>query len=292
VRWLTKKQDYSATVTWRSRSGCPGGGGVANLERVAIQLDQLNTFVSTERNRLLEVLPRAVYEALLPHLEPVRLEQGLTLAEPDEPLSYAYFPRGAVLSMLVPMENGEALEAATIGFEGMFGLPLFLADGVGADEVICQIAGDAARITASAFREAIADSAELTDLLHRYTLALMGQMARTAGCNRAHPVEERCARWLLLTHDRVGRDEFYLTHEFLAAMLGTRRPSVTLIAGQLQQAGLIHYRRGNLTIVDREGLEEVACEDYRLTCDLYERLYLSRARRDRLDGHLDGHGRP
>jgi CRP-like cAMP-binding protein len=257
-----------------------------NPERVATQLDHLNTLVSTERNRLLNTLPRATYEALLPHLEPMWLEHGLTLAEPNEPVSYAYFPRGAVLSMLVPMENGEALEAATIGLEGMFGLPLFLADGVGADEVICQVAGDAARISADVFCQAIADSAELTDLLHRYTLALMGQMSRTAGCNRAHPVEERCARWLLLTHDRVGRDEFYLTQEFLAAMLGTRRPTVTLIAGQLQQAGLIRYRRGNLTIVDREGLEEVACEDYRLTRDLYERLYLGRARKDRLDGHV------
>jgi CRP-like cAMP-binding protein len=246
-------------------------------------LAQLNSSASLERNRLLAALPRATYEALLPSLEAVRLEHRFPLAAPDEPMDYVYFPRGAVVSVLAPMDDGGSVEAATIGLEGMIGLPVFLADGVSPDEVICQIGGDAARLSATAFRQAIADSHELTALLRWYTLALMGQMARTAGCNRAHPVEERCARWLLLTHDRVGGDEFFLTQEFLAAMLGTRRPSVSLIAGQLQQAGLIRYRRGHMTILDREGLEAAACEDYQLTRDLYERLYLGHqaaARRD------------
>jgi CRP-like cAMP-binding protein len=129
-------------------------------------------------------------------------------------------------------------------------------------------------MTADTFRLALTRSPVLHEQLHRYTLALMGQLIRTAGCNRAHPVEERCARWLLMTADRVGSDEFPLTQEFLAAMLGVRRPSVTIAAGLLQESGLIRYRRGALTITDRERLEEAACEDYRLTRQLYERLYL------------------
>ncbi len=109
-------------------------------------------------------------------------------------------------------------------------------------------------------------------ILRRYALALMGQMTRTAGCNRAHPLEERCARWLLMTRDRVGEDEFSLTHEFLATMLGVRRATVTVAAGMLQQAGLIDYRRGHMRILDRERLEAAACEDYRLTNAIYDQL--------------------
>jgi CRP-like cAMP-binding protein len=226
-----------------------------------------------QRNRLLAGLAPSSYDALLPLLEPVHLEQKQVLAMANEPISHAVFPTTAVISLIVPMENGESVEAATVGLEGMLGLPLFLGDGAAAEEAVVQIEGKALRMPAETFRQVVTETPELQDLLHRYTLALMGQMSRTAGCNRAHPIEERCARWLLLTHDRVGNDTFYLTHEFLAAMLGTRRPSVTIVAGQLQQAGLIRYRRGQLTILDREGLENAACEDYRLTQDLYERLY-------------------
>jgi CRP-like cAMP-binding protein len=226
-----------------------------------------------ERNQLLAALPAAAYQSLLPHLERVRLDQKAILAMPGQASRYAYFPRSAVLSLLVRMEDGGAVEAATTGLEGMLGLPHFLGDGVSTDEAVCQIEGEALRMPAEAFRQACDELPELRRLLERYTLALMGQMSRTAGCNRAHPVEERCARWLLLTHDRAGSDSFGLTHEFLAAMLGTRRASVTVVAGQLQQAGLIHYRRGTLTILDREGLEAASCEDYRLTQDLYVRLY-------------------
>ncbi|MBI2756529.1 MAG: Crp/Fnr family transcriptional regulator [Chloroflexi bacterium] len=210
---------------------------------------------------------------MLPRLQTQHLTAKQVLGMPDEPIQRVYFPRGAVISLLVPMESGASVEAATVGWEGMFGLPVYLGDGLAQDETVCQISGEAASMSVTAFRQAVADCPELQTLLQRYALALMGQMARTAGCNRAHPVEERCARWLLMTHDRVGQDEFFLTHEFLAAMLGVRRASVTLVAGQFQQAGLIRYRRGNLTIVDREGLEEASCEDYRLTHHIYERLY-------------------
>jgi hypothetical protein len=186
---------------------------------------------------------------------------------------YVYFPRGAVISILVPMADGQSVEGATVGWEGLAGLPVFLGDDSAPEEVICQVSGPGARMPADRFQAAFERSAVLDRLLRRYTLALMGQLTRTAGCNRVHPVEERCARWLLMTADRVGADEFPLTQEFLSAMLGVRRPSVTVAAGLLQHAGLIRYRRGIVSIVDRVGLEESACEDYRLTSEIYERFY-------------------
>jgi CRP-like cAMP-binding protein len=226
-----------------------------------------------ERNQLLAYLPPDDYAALLAELEPVHIEHKQYLSGPDESIKEVYFPRGAVISILAPMEDGQSVEGATVGVEGIVGLPVFLGDGSAQDEVVCQVPGPGARMSAERFRFAYERSAALHDMLHRYTLALMGQLIRTAGCNRAHPVEERCARWLLMTSDRVGSNEFPLTQEFLAAMLGVRRPSVTVAAGLLQQAGLIQYHRGRLTIIDRERLEQSACEDYRLTRQIYERLY-------------------
>jgi CRP-like cAMP-binding protein len=228
-----------------------------------------------ERNRLLAALPRADYAALAPHLTAVALAHRDALATRGQPLRYVYFPRGAVLSVLVDMDDGQAVEGATIGHEGLLGLAVFLGDGTATDNAVCQVPGQAARIGVQEFRAACEESERLHEVLHRYTLALMGQMARTAGCNRVHPIEERLARWLLMTHDRVGTDEFHLTHEFVAVMLGVRRPSVTVAAGILQRAGLIDYRRGRLHILDRVRLEEAACEDYRRTEDLYEGLFRS-----------------
>jgi CRP-like cAMP-binding protein len=233
-----------------------------------------------EPNRLLASLPPDDYEALLPDLNSFYLEHKQWLSRPGESIDWIYFPRGAVISMLAPMEDGQSVEGATIGSEGLAGIAVFLGSGSAQDEVICQVSGPAARISADRFRAAYQRSPSLHDQLHRYTLALMGQLIRTAGCNRVHPIEERCARWLLMTADRVGADEFGLTQEFLAAMLGVRRPSVTVAAGLVQQAGLIRYRRGIVTIIDREGLEASACEDYRLTRDIYERMYQS----SRVDG--------
>jgi len=226
-----------------------------------------------EANRLLASLPQAEYETLLPDLHAVQIQHKQWLSRPSESIEHVYFPRGAVVSMLVPMEDGQSVEGATIGLEGLAGLAVFLGDDTTDDEVICQVAGPAARMTADRFRAAFERSPVLHAQLLRYTHALMGQLIRTAGCNRVHPIEERCARWLLMTADRVCADQFQLTQEFLAAMLGVRCPSVTVAAGLLQQAGLISYRRGIVTILDRERLEESACEDYRLTREIYERMY-------------------
>ena len=233
-------------------------------------------------NRLLAALPRADYEALAPDLEDVRLAHKQSLADRGRPTTHVYFPRGAVLSILVVMADGQFVEGATIGHEGMLGLAAFLGDGTSTDDVVCQVPGEAARMGVSEFRVACERSPRLQEVLRHYTLALMGQMTRTAGCNRVHPVEERCARWLLMTHDRVGADEFQLTHEFLAAMLGVRRATVTVAAGMLHQAGLIEYRRGRMRILDRDGLQDAACEDYRLTEDIYDGLFR------RLDGAGSG----
>ncbi len=228
-----------------------------------------------ERNRLLAVLPRAEYEALVPELEGVRLAHRQTITVRGEPIRYVYFPRGAVLSVLVPMDDGQAVEGATIGHEGMVSLAAFLGDGTATDDSVCQIPGPAACVGVPEFRAACEQGRGLRDVLQRYALALMGQMARTAGCNRVHPVDERLARWLLMTHDRVGADDFPLTHDFIAAMLGVRRPSVTVAAGMLQQAGLIDYRRGRMRILDRERLQDATCEDYRLTREIYDQLFRS-----------------
>ena len=228
-----------------------------------------------EVNQLLASLPQTDYEALIPDLHDVQIEHRQWLSRPNESIEHVYFPRGAVTSMLVPMADGQSVEGATIGLEGLAGIAVFLGEEPTEDEVICQVPGPAARMSADRFRAALTRSPVLHAQLHRYTHALMGQLIRTAGCNRVHPIEERCARWLLMTADRVCADQFQLTQEFLASMLGVRRPSVTVAAGLLQQAGLISYRRGIVSILDRERLEESACEDYRLTREIYERMYRS-----------------
>jgi CRP-like cAMP-binding protein len=229
-----------------------------------------------ERNRLLAALPRADYAALAPRITNVTLAHRQVIATRGQPLQHVYFPRGAVLSILVHMDDGQAVEGATVGHEGILGLAAFLSDGISIEDAVCQVSGQAACLDAAELQAASERSRPLHEILHRYALALMGQMTRTAGCNRVHPVEERLARWLLMTHDRVGADAFFLTHEFIAAMLGVRRPSVTVAAGILQRAGLIDYRRGNMRILDRPRLEEAACEDYRLTAEIYESLFGAR----------------
>jgi len=215
-------------------------------------------------NRLLNAIPRAVYERLLPHMKPVSLVLKQVLYERDAPIPHVYFPNGGVVSLLIEMDDGAAVEVATIGNEGLVGLPVFLGVDLSAERAIVQIAGGALRMPAAVFVREVRPGSPLHDLLRRYTQALMMAMAQMAACNRLHPLEERYARWLLQTHDRVRADDFPMTHEFLAQMLGVRRATVTVAAGVLQQAGLIRYSRGVVTILDRPGLEAASCECYRL----------------------------
>jgi CRP-like cAMP-binding protein len=226
-----------------------------------------------ESNRLLAALPLVEYGRIARHIEVVRLKIRQVLVFPDEPVLDIYFPRDAVLSMLVPMHTGMSLEGAVIGNEGLSGLALFLGNGTSPEEIIVQIPGEAARVTGQVFRDVLQQSPGLHSLIQGYTLALMSQLARTAGCNGVHPVGERFARWLLMSQDRVGRDKFPLTHEFLSMMLGVRRASVSEAASTLQHAGLIAYRHGQITILDRPGLEQASCEDYQVSRRTYDNLY-------------------
>jgi CRP-like cAMP-binding protein len=181
--------------------------------------------------------------------------------------------RDAVVSLLVEMEDGSTPEVASVGSEGLIGLGAFWGKRTETDHVVVLIPGHAARMTASAFHEAVLHSARLEVLLQRYTVAFMNQLARTAGCNRLHSVQQRCARLLLMIDDRLGHKTVPLTHESLAILLGARRASVTEGALAFHRLGLIEYQRGNIYIMDRDGLEAVACEDYRLTRHGYDRIY-------------------
>ena len=170
------------------------------------------------------------------------------------------------------LKDGASVEMATVGLEGMVGLPVFLGTDTMPSRAFGQVAGDSLRITTAAFTAEVKRNGPLVRVLNRYTQALFNQVAQTTACNRVHLVEQRCARWLLQTHDRVGSDRFSLTQEFLAQMLGVRRTGVSAAAGLLQKAGLIRYARGRITVLDRPGLESAACECYRVIKREFDRL--------------------
>jgi CRP-like cAMP-binding protein len=226
-----------------------------------------------QQNRLLRALSPVVLQQLLPSLELVALNMKDMLIEHDVPIHFVYFPLHGVVSLISTLADGTMVEVATIGNEGLIGLPLFLRANSIPFTAFVQVPGEALRIEAEAFGRLLHEGTdEFSHLLYRYTQALFNQLAQHVVCNRLHPIAPRCARWLLLTHDRVGQAAFPLTHEFLAHMLGVRRASVTEVAGRLQQAGLIHYRYGIITILDRAGLEAASCECYGVIKQEYDRL--------------------
>ena len=213
-------------------------------------------------NSLLAALPESVQQELAKSLEPVELVSGDVLAVPNEALEYAYFPMTAALSMINVLPDGRAVEVGTIGHEGMFGLPLLFGLGSTPAKVIVQIDGHAHRIEANVFADMIVRFKPLQERLLRYAQAFLDSVSQSVACNRLHPLEERCARWILMAHDRIGRDEIPLTQQFLSFMLGVRRAGVSVAAEALQSAGLLTYTRGRITILDREGLESAACPCY------------------------------
>ena len=228
-----------------------------------------------ERNHLLRLLAAEsplAYAELLAVAERVPLALAAMLYAPSEPIAYAYFPLSAVCSILMPMADGHEVEVGTVGYEGMVGLALFLAGASSPTLCVCQIPGEALRLPAAAFQAAAAPGTALHAVLQRFAHYLFDQAAQTAACNRLHALDARCARWLLMTHDRVGDSQFPLTQEFLARMLGVRRAGVSVAAGRLQDAGLIRYRRGGVRVVDRAGLEALACECYGADRADYARL--------------------
>jgi CRP-like cAMP-binding protein len=228
------------------------------------------------QNRLLAALPQEVLGQLHPHLEPVQVVLKQRLYEQNQPITDVYFVQTAVISLVIIMPDKTIVEVAMIGREGMLGLSVCLGARTSSLEAICQVRGNALRIGADAFGQALHHNEALHSLLQHYTQALFCQVAQSIACNRVHSAGARCARWLLMTHDRVPGDEFPLTQESLAQMIGVRRATVTVVAGMLQKAGLITYTRGRMTIHNRQGLEAAACECYRIVSEEFHRLLRAR----------------
>jgi CRP-like cAMP-binding protein len=214
------------------------------------------------KNQLLAALPPEELAHLAPHLEVVELQPLEIIAHSGEPLPHAYFPLSGILSIVAIDGDGGTVEVGTVGHEGVVGLPSFLGAPASPFQTMGQVPGQHARLPMGRLLAAAVPGTALHALLLRYAQAYYILAGQSAACNRLHSMEERCARWLLLTHDRVARDSFLLTQDVLAQMLGVRRPNVTIAAGILQKAGFITYRRGVITILDRGGLEAAACECY------------------------------
>lgn len=225
------------------------------------------------KNRILASLPSDELERLRPHFEQVSLSHGEPIIRPHEPIRDIYFPLNALLSLVTMMEDGSTVESGAIGREGMAGMPVLLNAGVTPMQTLTQIPGDAIKVKAEIIKDAYDKGGPLREMLHRYMHTVMVTGSQSAACNRLHNVETRLCRWLLMSSDGIASDEVPLTQEFLATMLGVRRAGVTEAALKLQEAGLISYSRGNIRIADREGMEAVVCECYRIAKDEYERLF-------------------
>lgn len=225
---------------------------------------------NVNENSLLAALPRKEYDNLITRLEPVTLTLGDVLYEPGDTIDYAYFPGSSLISLLTLADGHLAMEVGLVGRDGMVGIPLILGHNTSSVRVLVQGEGAALRIKAGIFLKAFRLSPPLQQELYRYTHTLMAQISQTAACNRFHVVESRLARWLLMTHDRVQRDQFRMTQEFLGHMLGVRRVGVTNAARALQQRKLIKYSRGIITMLDRAGLEAAACGCYEIVRDMHD----------------------
>jgi CRP-like cAMP-binding protein len=224
------------------------------------------------QNHLLDALPGSDYARLAPHLEVVPLKLGDVLYESGDALRYVYFPTTAIISLLYVMEDGASAEIAIVGNEGILGISLFMGGETTPSRAVVQSAGHAFRLKAGLLKDEFGRFGPTMHLLLRYTQALITQMAQTAVCNRHHSIDQQLCRWLLLSLDRLASNELAMTQELIANMLGVRREGVTEAAGKLQDAGLIHYSRGKITVVDREGLEARACECYQVVKKEFDRL--------------------
>jgi CRP-like cAMP-binding protein len=229
--------------------------------------------VSRERNRLLLALPRAVYRALLPDLEAVTLRHGEILFEARERLTHVFFPQRCVISLLAAAGRGPRAEVGLVGNEGMAGISAFLGGTTSTTQAVLQVPDGAWRMAVGPFGRALSHGPALRHVMQRYTQTVLSQLAQGLACNQRHAVGPRCARWLLMAHDRVGVDRFSLTQDFLGQMLGVRRPTVSITASALQALGLIRYSRGIITVLDRAGLQDAACRCYGLMEADYARAF-------------------
>ena len=217
---------------------------------------------SPNQNRLLAALPTADFERLAAHLEPVPMRLGDTLYEPGGQLQHVYFPTTAIVSLLYVLESGASAEIAGVGNEGILGIALFMGGNTTPSSAVVQTAGHGYRLPGKLLKEEFNRAGLMQRLLLRYTQALLTQMCQTAACNRHHSIEQQLCRWLLLTLDRLPSSELVMTQELVASALGVRREGITDAAGNLQRAGVIRYRRGHISVLERSGLETRACECY------------------------------
>ena len=224
------------------------------------------------QNHLLAALPRSESDRLLPHMEAVTLPLGDALYESGDRLNHVYFPTTAIVSLLSVMENGASAEIAVVGNEGIVGIALFMGGETMPSRAVVQSVGEAYRLNGQMLKQEFNRAGALQHLLLRYTLAMLTQMAQTAVCNRHHSVDQQLCRWLLLSLDRLPANKLSMTQELIANMLGVRREGVTEAAGKLQSAGLIHYSRGRITVLDRPGLEARVCECYNVVRQEFRRL--------------------
>ena len=227
---------------------------------------------STIQNRLLAALPPRVLDGLMTHLRQVELPLRTILYRPNEIITAVHFPESGYASLIAALDDGDAAEVGIIGREGMLGLPLALGDDRSFVEVLIQGEGTALQLDARVFQTAMEDNVALRTMILRYSLAFNAQITMTAACNGRHHIDQRLARWLLMAHDRVQKDQFPMTHEFLSMMLGVRRAGVTIAAGALQKGGFITYDRGRVRIEDRPGLEAISCECHDVAQREYRRL--------------------
>jgi CRP-like cAMP-binding protein len=214
------------------------------------------------RNKILRLLPPAELDAVLERTEMVTVKSQEMVWQRDQNIPFVHFPENGVISLVTELDDGDKVEAMTVGNDGFAGMAII--NGLSSSRLMAcgQITGHSRRIATDDFRKLMTLPA-LDRLLHRYSQLVFETVSQSAACNRLHVIEQRCARWLLMSHDRVGRDRFDLTQEFLAEMLGVRRPGVTVAMGILEKAGTIAHGRGNITVVDRAGLEKASCECYR-----------------------------
>jgi CRP-like cAMP-binding protein len=227
---------------------------------------------SPDHNQLLAALPAAEFDRLAPHLELVPMRLGDMLYEPGGQLRHAYFPTTAIVSLHYVMASGASAETAGVGNEGVVGISLFMGGNTTPSSAVVQIPGNAYRLEAGLLKQDFKRAGWMQRSLLRYTQALIAQTTQTAACNRHHSVEQQLCRWLLLTLDRVPLRELVLTQELIAGMLGVRRESITEVAGNLQRAGFIQYRRGHMSVLERSGLESSACECYLVIKNVLRRL--------------------
>lgn len=235
-------------------------------------MDRKSADTAHRSNSLLNALSGSDFAKLKPHLSIVDLEHRAILADVGDRIRYAYFPHSAVICLMAVMQDTRVAETATIGLEGMVGFEILLHRPNASNRSLVQVPGAASRISSRQLTDAMHESTSLQSLLFKYVGALFIHTTQSGACNSLHKLEERCCRWLLMAHDRAGRDRFDLTQDFLAEMLGVHRPTVTIVARALQAAGLINYSRGVVTILDRTGLEQSACECYGVVKQAYAEL--------------------